>query len=489
MSLPYSDPSNPALPSPLFSDLTAVRGDHLRANNSAIFADLDALDARNPALVPLSGGSFKTSALANAVTYNGRSTFMCTAGVTDTPYSGVWSISGIWNPADSAGRFIAMLDTTLETWEIKYSGGAWGAWTKHTDSNGNQYANAFVDAFTTTATAGGTLTLTVASAPNQFFTGSSNHTVALPVASTLQQGFAFYITNTSTGTITVNSSGGNLVASVSPLTTRQFLCILASGTDAASWFVSYDAVPVGHEMDWSGLTAPTNYIPRDGASLLRSSYPALFAVLCGITISISNITIGSAAVFTSNSHGLSTFQCVSFEGTTPGGVSAGANYYITVVDPNTFKISDTMAHAIALSYVTTTGSYSNVILRKSSWGTADITHFNVPDERGIESVGAGTQGTAPGWLGSLANHIGIVGYYTEDQSFAHWHDSWTHSPVSGSAYYLQDNGNGPDTLAVSSLCTVKQIRDMSSDGVHGTPRTGYITKSARVGKLKIIKYQ
>jgi hypothetical protein len=40
--LPYSDPSNPALPSPLFSDITAVRGDHLRANNAAIFADLNA---------------------------------------------------------------------------------------------------------------------------------------------------------------------------------------------------------------------------------------------------------------------------------------------------------------------------------------------------------------------------------------------------------------------------------------------------------------
>lgn len=41
--LPYSDPSNPALPSPLFSDLTAVRGDHMRANNAAIFANFDFL--------------------------------------------------------------------------------------------------------------------------------------------------------------------------------------------------------------------------------------------------------------------------------------------------------------------------------------------------------------------------------------------------------------------------------------------------------------
>lgn len=133
MTLPYSDPSNPALPSPLFSDLTAVRGDHLRANNAAIFADLDALDARNPALVALTGGSFKTAALANANTYNGRSFFTCTAGVSDTPYSGAWRVFGFWNPTDSSGRFVAMLDSALETWEINYSGAAWGTWTKPID--------------------------------------------------------------------------------------------------------------------------------------------------------------------------------------------------------------------------------------------------------------------------------------------------------------------------------------------------------------------
>jgi len=132
MALPYSDPSNPALPSPLFSDLAAVRADHMRANNAAIFADLEELDARNPELVALTGGSFKTAALANANTYNGRSLFTCTAGVSDTPYAGVWRIVGVWNPTDSSGRFIAMRDSSLETWEINYSSAAWGTWTKRT---------------------------------------------------------------------------------------------------------------------------------------------------------------------------------------------------------------------------------------------------------------------------------------------------------------------------------------------------------------------
>lgn len=135
--LPYSDPSNPALPSPLFSDVTAVRGDHMRANNAAIFADLIELNSRNPERVALTGGSFKTAALANANTYNGRSFFTCTAGVSDTPSAGVWRIFGFWNPADSSGRFVAMADTSLETWEINYSGAAWGTWKQRVDSSGN----------------------------------------------------------------------------------------------------------------------------------------------------------------------------------------------------------------------------------------------------------------------------------------------------------------------------------------------------------------
>lgn len=237
MSLPYPDPSNPALPSPLFSDLAAVRADHMRANNAAIFADLEALDDRNPALVALTTGSFKTAALANANTYNGRSAFSCTAGVSDMPSAAAWHVVGIWNPTDSSGRFIAMLDGSLETWEINYAASTWGTWTKRADSYENQFANAFIGKYAATATAGGTLALTVASAMNQMLTGSANHTVTLPDVSTLQQGRLFIIANASTGNITVNSSGGNLVAVIPPSTVQQFLCILTTGTDAASWYV------------------------------------------------------------------------------------------------------------------------------------------------------------------------------------------------------------------------------------------------------------
>jgi hypothetical protein len=89
--------------------------------------------------------------------------------------------------------------------------------------------------YNSTATSAGTLVLTVSSSYKQYFTGTTTHTVTLPVASTLTVGQTFEIHNNSTGSITVNSSGSNLVGTVEANVTAQCTCILASGTTAASW--------------------------------------------------------------------------------------------------------------------------------------------------------------------------------------------------------------------------------------------------------------
>jgi len=90
-------------------------------------------------------------------------------------------------------------------------------------------------AYTTTATAAGTTTLTASSTLLQFFTGSTTQTVVLPVVTTLSTGQRYEIHNNSSGAITVNSSGGNLVATVPASITTVCTCILITGTTAASW--------------------------------------------------------------------------------------------------------------------------------------------------------------------------------------------------------------------------------------------------------------
>lgn len=103
----------------------------------------------------------------------------------------------------------------------------------------------FAGGYTTTATAAGTTTLTIASTQFQFFTGSTTQTVVLPVTSTLFTGLSYTVVNNSTGVVTVQSSGANTVLVMGPQSVAQFICILTSGTTAASWAVqaAYANVP------------------------------------------------------------------------------------------------------------------------------------------------------------------------------------------------------------------------------------------------------
>jgi len=93
--------------------------------------------------------------------------------------------------------------------------------------------------YSNTATAAGTTTLTSASNHYQRFTGSTTQTVVLPVTSTLVAGVAYEIENASTGNLTVNSSGGNLVVTIIPGVTVQCMCIGTALTTAADWDAEY----------------------------------------------------------------------------------------------------------------------------------------------------------------------------------------------------------------------------------------------------------
>lgn len=150
------------------------------------------------------------------------------------------------------------------------------------DSSANTFANNFVNNFTTTATAAGTTTLTVASSKIQEFTGSSNQTVVLPVTSTLTQGFEFEIINRSTGTLLINSSGGNLVQSITGATTTAILtCVLTSGTSAASWDASVIVNTASTTTQLDYLKLATGTTGTTSTNLVFSTSPTLVAPALG----------------------------------------------------------------------------------------------------------------------------------------------------------------------------------------------------------------
>ena len=105
------------------------------------------------------------------------------------------------------------------------------------DSNANVAVNGIIEGFATIATAAGTTTLTVASAMNQQFTGSTTQTVVLPDATTLRLGQQFFVANRSTGTVTVNANGGGLVQSLTTNVAAMLTCT-SIGSAAGAWDVS-----------------------------------------------------------------------------------------------------------------------------------------------------------------------------------------------------------------------------------------------------------
>lgn len=123
---------------------------------------------------------------------------------------------------------------------------------------------------TSTATAVGTTTLTVASNPVQIFTGSTTQTITLPVVTTLIKiGFQFLIINDSSGSLTINSSGANLVQTLTAGTTALLTCVALTGTSAASWDSFTGGAGIG------GTVGSTdNAVPRadgTGGSTLHAS--------------------------------------------------------------------------------------------------------------------------------------------------------------------------------------------------------------------------
>jgi hypothetical protein len=128
--------------------------------------------------------------------------------------------------------------------------------------------------YATTATAAATTTLTVNSAHQQFFTGTTTQTVVLPVTSTLILGMGYSIENNSTGLVTVQSSGLNTVATVPSGTTALFTCIGTTLTTAADW-------------DWDYISFST--ITGTGSNVL-SADPTFTGTLTAATVSATTLT-------------------------------------------------------------------------------------------------------------------------------------------------------------------------------------------------------
>lgn len=232
--------------------------------------------------------------------------------------------------------------------------------------NGTDYIKVTSDlilgGYTTTATAAGTTTLTAASTQNQFFTGTTTQTVVLPVAATLVLGAAFSIHNNSTGDLTVNSSGGNLVATVTANTTCLFTCILTSGTSAASW-----------DADYTGFTS-TLPVVRGGTGLASGTSGGILAYTAAGTLASSgalaanNVVVGGGAGAAPSSTNLlaisaavtsgNYIKAIGYADTVTALGNTGTAINLDVTSGNVYTATLTGNAVITLRYPVATGSSS-----------------------------------------------------------------------------------------------------------------------------------
>lgn len=162
--------------------------------------------------------------------------------------------------------------------------------------------------FTTTATAAGTTTLTSDSSYYQVFTGSTTQTVQLPVVTTLLQGWSYHVVNNSTGNLTLNSSGSNLVYTIPPGTAVMATCILVTGTTAASWeagltdFSTYTGtgdVVLSASPTFTGTPTAPQYSASNGLYVNSKTVSVSYSIPSGSSaMSAGPMTVNSGVVVT-----------------------------------------------------------------------------------------------------------------------------------------------------------------------------------------------
>jgi hypothetical protein len=227
------------------------------------------------------------------------------------------------------------------------------------DANKNMSFDSYIPAGTSTATAAGTTALLVGSNYYQFFTGSTTQTVTLPVVTGLAQGQGFEIFNLSTGVVTVESSGANVIQAMAANTVLKLVCINTSGgTGTASWSWMYESAQGSLPAGFSGLNTNGIIYATSGTA-------------------VSSTAVGSSgSVLTSNGAGVApTFQAAAtsvtgsyFSGSTVNSPTVGWVYSTTALaDPSTTSTNTlTTRKSSGITVTAAAGSLPGIVFTPGS---------------------------------------------------------------------------------------------------------------------------
>lgn len=212
--------------------------------------------------------------------------------------------------------------------------------------------------WSTTATANGTTTLTSTSNYRQFFTGTLAQTIVLPVSIT---GLAFEIHNNSTGTLTVNPSGGTpSVVTIEGGKSYLITAISDTGTTAAAWDADITGATNGTGTGALVFgTSPTLSSPTLGAANATTINSTIIPSSATLVSSAGPSVLGTVQTFTttgtSNDVPLSTtttvFKYTGASAATITGFSGAAGVQPvtgrTVIVQNASSTTVTLSHNLS----------------------------------------------------------------------------------------------------------------------------------------------
>jgi hypothetical protein len=195
---------------------------------------------------------------------------------------------------------------------------------------GTLYANNVYLGFTTITAAAGTTILTNASAAWQNVVGTTTQTIQMPDATTLFKGFAFTITNSSTGAVTITDDA---TATLDTLVTggSAIMVLIDNATIAGTW-KAYSYLPSSYDFNatsasfanatitnavWNGTTIASGY-GGTGLTTFAAANNALYSTSASALVAGTlPIAAGGTAATTFTANGV-----IYGNGTSPLGVTA-----------------------------------------------------------------------------------------------------------------------------------------------------------------------
>lgn len=290
---------------------------------------------------------------------------------------------------------------------------------------------ALIETPTTVTTAAGTTTLTKDSETNQFFIGSTTQTVVLPDATTLPLGRRFYITNRSSGTVTVNFNGGALARALIADTQGTFI-LRDKSSAAGTWDISRIKINLADSSSVTGVLALIN----GGTNKAATASAGSIAYSDSDSFEFSTVGV-SNQLLTSGGTGAPTW-------TSKGNLTEATSSVLTITGGSNAVLGSGTTIQVGQSTTSTSGYLSS-----TDWNT-----FNgKQDAITVGSLGAGNANGLSLSAGSLVLHAatstqpGAVS--TAAQTMA-GNKTFTGNIRSNTSLTLEDPGAGTNTMTLNA---------------------------------------